>query len=178
RQLRKRPADSTDVFVDEEFRVPVPAPTAPRHHSPPGSSSSSSQALPSATLSQAIPAAAPCPRSDTHSAVLQAHGFTSDSEVTLQLVQSDPLQDQENVATAGAPRAPRAAGGDLSRAMQELVLEVPQIVQDNPYSDIEDSDDDGSEFQSENLAARLAERVEQNADGKYDFEIYVDPENQ
>lgn len=64
---------------------------------------------------------------------------------------------------------PSAARGE---PLAECFLEVPAEYQEHPYSDIESSDE---EFQSENLADRLAERVQHNADGRYDFDIYEDP---
>merc|ERR1712066_485362 len=58
----------------------------------------------------------------------------------------------------------------------EVVVAVPSAFQDHPFSDIESSSGE-SDFHTENLAELLAERIERNADGRYDFNIYVDPEN-
>lgn len=55
------------------------------------------------------------------------------------------------------------------RLFRELAIEATE---DEPHEESECSD-----FQGEGLSERLEERIQQNADGRYDFEIYVDPEN-
>merc|ERR1719401_942575 len=58
--------------------------------------------------------------------------------------------------------------------LMDLELQVPPEIQEHPYSDVE-SDEDGDEQEEVyNLADALAERVNQNVDGRYDFEIFCD----
>jgi len=65
---------------------------------------------------------------------------------------------------------------DQGRALLDVAVEVPQEYKEHPFSDVESSSG-SSEFESENLAEQLAERVHQNVDDRYDFEVFVDPEN-
>lgn len=79
------------------------------------------------------------------------------------------------------PYAALPASAEGVSAVQRDVLgdvdvEVPQEFQDHPFSDIESSSG-GSDFQTENLAEHLAERIAENADDMYVFDVYVDPAN-
>jgi len=62
---------------------------------------------------------------------------------------------------------------DESRALRDVFIDIPPEFKEHPYSDC--GSDDGCDFQSENLAEQLAERIQQNAHDWYDFEIYEDP---
>eukprot|EP00931_Biecheleriopsis_adriatica_P047264 TRINITY_DN27220_c0_g1_i1.p1 TRINITY_DN27220_c0_g1~~TRINITY_DN27220_c0_g1_i1.p1 ORF type:complete len:351 (+),score=76.56 TRINITY_DN27220_c0_g1_i1:71-1123(+) len=84
--------------------------------------------------------------------------------------------------TPGGESGEGEGGGlrEVRAILQELALEVPdelqaQMQEDNHADAADVSDDDG--FYSENLAEQLEERIRQNVDGRYDFEIFVDPEN-
>jgi len=87
-------------------------------------------------------------------------------------------EDKENGfrLSVGGDRTNRTTVLDHMRALRELTLEVPQECMEHPFSDVESSS--GSDFQSENLSEQLAERVFQNTNGRYDFEVFVDAEMQ
>jgi len=90
------------------------------------------------------------------------------------------MEDKEN-SHRGPVSGARAALLDHSRALRELALEPPPEEPERALSDAEPSSEGGAEpvaggdFQSENLAELLAQRVQLNADGWYDFDVYMDP---
>jgi len=91
------------------------------------------------------------------------------------------MENQENVPLPADMQVPPTTPGTQTvvamseRApLHDLALEVPVEYQDYPYSDSE-SDDDEIDMQGPNPADELAERISNNVDGRYDFEIYCDP---
>lgn len=93
----------------------------------------------------------------------EGEGSSSDDE---------DMGDKENWLHPAAASGRGAAVVDHGRALRELTLEV---LRESGSSDAESSSG-GSNFESENLAEQLAERVRQNVDGRYDFEVFEDPE--
>jgi len=77
---------------------------------------------------------------------------------------SRELQEASDVGSADAAAAASAESTDADGTAMEDASE-------------EGDESDDSEFFSENLAERLEQRIRDNADGMYDFEIWVDEEN-
>lgn len=97
-------------------------------------------------------------------------------------------EDKENVASPDAMEAPSEVPGFVQNysgaqaapalgnrlPLNDLPLYgVPVDHQEHPYSDVESDDED--DLLGPNLADLLDERIRNNADGMYDFEIYCDP---
>lgn len=172
-QRRKRPADAS-VYIDEEFRVE-------HQHGRPAHRSAAGAPAPSS-------ASATTPPSDVvvgnTSEATRAPGSPSGGRTSQQLsagvncpdedVDEDAdMEDKENEPRNSEGTA-RAAVLEHHRALREITLGLPPGDEDDPFTDA-DSSSGESDFQSENLAEQLAERVRLNADGLYDFEVYVDP---
>jgi len=100
---------------------------------------------------------------------------------------SEEDADKENRPPASAtPRAPFVCRVDHKRALRELPLAAEAMAVDEaaPEEEEELREDDGgdttdfvdpdNDFCSEGLAQRLEQRIRDNADGMYDFEIWVD----
>jgi len=84
-------------------------------------------------------------------------------------------EDKENEPRLTSERAMSAL--DSARVLREMAIEVPAedcVFSEVEYSSSEDGDCPG-EGPPSNLAELLAERVRQNAEGRYDFDIYEDP---
>lgn len=91
------------------------------------------------------------------------------------------MEDQENrssevAATGSHPPWPDQWTGQQWRLEERALQELRMV---DPTSEEEEEDDDQSisDFESEGLHEILERRIQQNADGRYDFEIYVDPAN-
>jgi len=199
RHRRKRPADPV-IFIDDEFRDGHRGPgtsNAANSVASVPSLGSTHPCLSTASSPRAAAAAALALLTGSGSTFTQA-----EEEESIQAMATDDVEmeegspDKENKPpeplstpseAADLPSAEwilPASGSDAEPSgsahpwaargepLAERVLEVPVEYQEHQYSDIESSDE---EFQSENLADRLAERVQQNADGRYDFDIYEDP---
>lgn len=194
---RKRPADP-GIYVDDEFReghrgtgTSSAAPVASDH-----SAGSNAIARSSSSAHDAFPGVAVQPPTPSGSLQADAEAMLADVEMD----EASPGKENKPPESLSAPSmVPDLASAALSvpaslsvatgssdapggRAepsatipgapLGERFLDVPLEYQEHPYSDIESSDE---EFQSENLADRLAERIQQNVDGRYDFDIYMDP---
>jgi hypothetical protein len=87
-----------------------------------------------------------------------------------------PLSQLDNSARANLAVVASADYPQQRAVLMDIELQVPPEIQEHPYSDVEESDEDGDEQEEVyNLADALAERVNQNVDGRYDFEIFCDP---
>jgi len=164
-QRRKRQADSS-VYVDEEFRDERP------HTRPALQSTSAAASSSSGSRAPMAPLDGPA-RWDPQPSPPAPGGSWEESGEGMD-VDLEPEGKENGPGSSDLARA--AAAVDHARALRDLVLEVPQECEDHPFSDVESSSGD-SDFQSENLAGRLEERVRDNADGRYVFEVFVDPEN-
>ncbi|CAK0881275.1 unnamed protein product [Prorocentrum cordatum] len=150
---RKRPAEDGAFFVDEQFRPRGPPAAAP------------APCLPAGGPARGAPAAG---------------GEPAEEE-----------SDKENVppapaASRGAPLGPRQrASGTSPRALREIgpcdgeeaaaAGAGEGCCPGSPGSDASDGESCCSDFESEELAAKLEERIWLNEGGRYDFEIYEDP---
>jgi hypothetical protein len=184
---RKRSADM-GVFVDEEFRGDSSGlrntderARARQAVEAPGSASASSG-------SRFSPVQAAFPSMPLSVAPAPSH---TEAEVDVEM--EDIVEDNtENEPPRGLPLPPinpGALGAAMERlVLKDLVLEVPPELQEHPESDVESSSGHstaGSEGEEDsnaeprlrkNLADMLAERIQNNVDGRYDFEIFCDPE--
>lgn len=176
---RKRPVDPT-VYVDDEFRDEALERPALRSRTPtsacPGLESTpaaSSSAIVGADTAMAWSAPAPTEAATVglfHRDATPA--MSTGAEADDGGAEDVDMEDKENEPRASAVGVAIAA--EPSRALREMLLEVPPECKEHPYSDIESSED--GDFRSENLAEQLAERVQQNEGDRYHFDVYIDPE--
>jgi len=78
-----------------------------------------------------------------------------------------------NTATVAAPAISENVVRERAPLHDLVVSELALEYEEHSCSDVES--DDEEDMPSQNLADELAERVRNNVDGRYDFEIYCDP---
>jgi len=182
---RKRPADT--IFVDDEFRDEPQSHRTSSYRHADGTRAwlaSSESCLPggndhrmhSARLglkSQAQPTgvdldtqadAVPCGQV---SLPVQVPSHTGGNDTILH---DTGTEDKENQPLHGLRGLPSSV--DDTRVLRDVVIDVSPELKDNLFSDADSSDD--GEFYSENLAEQLTERVQQNEQDRYDFEVYIE----
>lgn len=160
---RKRPADPS-FYVDDEFLDEAESRPAVRPCSTPASSSSAGSDF--AFGRQVLSEVRPRLFRDSTPATASEGTHLDDSSIS-----DVDLEDKEN----DFGPVTRGLHVEHDRVLRELAVEVSLESKDQLYSDVESSDDDY--FRSEHLAEQLADRIRRNEGGRYDFEIYVDPES-
>jgi len=192
---RKRPADPM-IFVDDEFRDGLrgtgASNSAPNVASVPSASSTLTADSDSSAPGVVAAATQPLPTAS------ELAGAEAEEDDSIQAIREDDVEMEEGTpgkenkppepfsipsepsevaaltSTAWSlPGSSTQALAERGAPLAERFLEVPLEYQEHQFSDIDESSDE--EFQSENLADRLSERIQQNADGRYDFEIFTDP---
>jgi hypothetical protein len=154
---RKRSVD-VGVFVDEEFRS--------------GSSRGQHVEDERARARQAVEAS----RLPANLAVVPTPSrAAAEVDVEMEDIVEDNTENRPPQDLPSPPTNPGALDAAMERlALKDLVLEVPPGLEEHPESDIESSS--GSESQeNQNLADLLADRIHNNVEGRYDFEIFCDP---
>lgn len=190
KQPRKRPAE-TDVYVDDEFRVPMEQSSTAQNS--PLSSSSVTAAL-AAPVPEEVTRNRDLPPQVTPPRVAASFNLSRQVEMDEDSQDSDkenhtPITALRDTPTADvmAPRRPRLseassisetpAESQMRRVLQDLDLDqVPNVAQEHDLSEVEGSEEE-NDGQPESLAHMLEDRVRRNVDGRYDFDIYIDPEN-
>lgn len=199
---RKR---SADISVFDEFRtrdiyqverqrfavldagstVPSPSSAGPGHA---GGMSSMDSSVETVSPHRAPVADSPASASSASSEQPHLEAYVEDPSSSGGEPMDIQLEDQENVPLSADSEVPLSNPGTYALfnvgervplhdvALSELPVDYQQQRQwtDADASDIESDDDDG-EGQGWNLADELEERIRNNADGRYDFEIYCDP---
>lgn len=191
KQPRKRPAE-TDVYVDDEFRVPMEQSSTAQNSSLSSSSVTAALAAPvpeEVTRDRDLPPQVTPPRVAASLNVSRQVDMEEDSQDS-DKENHTPITVLRNTPTADvvAPRGPRLseassisetpAEAQMRRVLQDLDLDqVPNVAQEHDFSEVEGSEEEDDDGQPESLAHMLEDRVRRNVDGRYDFDIYVDPEN-
>jgi len=183
-QRKKRPAESL-VYVDDEFREeqlqrPPPgmvasatASVSQHASSSSGLHSSSSRQSTASTLRHDPHSDSVSRRARDEDEMRQSVSAHSSQDGSLTPIRPEDM-DKENFSRSEADRRNEAAPFDL-RALRDIVVDEPQEHAEMEEEEEEFSCDD--DFDTEGLAEQLAERIQQNVDERYDFEVYVDPEN-
>jgi len=175
-QRRKRPAESL-VYVDDEFREEQ------LQRPPPGMVASATASVSQhASSSSGVQSSSPRrePRGDSASRNLGDEGEVRQSASVHSsqdgsLTPSPPPEDEDKENLPRSERSHRDQAGSFDlRALRDVVIEPQEHAAMEEEEEECSCDDD---FDTEGLAEQLNERIRQNVDERYDFEVYVDPEN-